>query len=340
MVAAGHLRQPDLRQGRLDLHALDVEPVAAGSGPRRGTPSAAGARTHREPFRHPSRRGRRGRDGAGSHRGHGAVAGPQHHVADRSSSPRRRSRPTCSGCRSASRRSRGHDPRRRHPHRSDAALLAPNVHFTEFSARKLSFVRLRGIGSSPANPGVTTYIDGVPQLNDNTSSIDLLDVERIEFVRGPQSALFGRNTLGGLVNVVTERPSLDAVDRQRRGAVRQLRGDATCGAGGRPARRQGGGGLFAGTQRSRWLHHQRADGQRSRLPIGNDLQGPGAVRRRVPTGRRASSSPASERGTATTRSTTWGRCATTRSRRPATSRATTIGTSCRRPCWCGMKGSG
>jgi iron complex outermembrane recepter protein len=92
---------------------------------------------------------------------------------------------------------------------SDAALLAPNVHFTQFSARKLSNVRVRGIGSSPANPGVTTFIDGVPQLNDNTSSVDLLNVERIEFVRGPQSALFGRNTLGGLVNVVTERPSLE-----------------------------------------------------------------------------------------------------------------------------------
>lgn len=91
---------------------------------------------------------------------------------------------------------------------SDAAMYAPNVFFTEFSARKLSTARFRGIGSSPANPGVTTYIDGVPQLNTNTSSIGLLNVERVEFVRGPQSALFGRNTLGGLVNVVTERPSL------------------------------------------------------------------------------------------------------------------------------------
>jgi iron complex outermembrane receptor protein len=91
---------------------------------------------------------------------------------------------------------------------SDAAMYAPNVFYTEFAARKLSTARFRGIGSSPANPGVTTYIDGVPQLNTNTSSIGLLNVERIEFVRGPQSALFGRNTLGGLVNIVTERPSL------------------------------------------------------------------------------------------------------------------------------------
>jgi iron complex outermembrane receptor protein len=93
---------------------------------------------------------------------------------------------------------------------SDAAMYAPNVFYTEFTARKLSTARFRGIGSSPANPGVTTYIDGVPQLNTNTSSTGLLNVERVEFVRGPQSALFGRNTLGGLVNVVTERPSLSA----------------------------------------------------------------------------------------------------------------------------------
>ena len=50
---------------------------------------------------------------------------------------------------------------------SDAALLAPNTVFTEFTARKLSNARFRGIGSSPANPAITTYIDGVPQLNSN-----------------------------------------------------------------------------------------------------------------------------------------------------------------------------
>jgi iron complex outermembrane receptor protein len=93
---------------------------------------------------------------------------------------------------------------------SDAAIYAPNTYFTESSARKLSTARFRGIGSSPSNPGITTYIDGVPQLNANSSSIELLDVDQIEFVRGPQSALFGRNTLGGLVNVTSTRPSLSA----------------------------------------------------------------------------------------------------------------------------------
>ena len=87
-------------------------------------------------------------------------------------------------------------------------LFAPNIYFTEFTARKLSNPRFRGIGASPANPAVATYFDGVPQLNTNSSSIDLLDVAQIEFVRGPQSALFGRNAVGGLINVTSARPSL------------------------------------------------------------------------------------------------------------------------------------
>jgi iron complex outermembrane recepter protein len=89
----------------------------------------------------------------------------------------------------------------------DAEIYAPNVFLNEFSARKLSNPYFRGVGSSPNNPGVTTYIDGVPQLNANSSSIELIDVDQIEFVRGPQGALFGRNTLGGLINITSRRPS-------------------------------------------------------------------------------------------------------------------------------------
>jgi iron complex outermembrane receptor protein len=90
----------------------------------------------------------------------------------------------------------------------DAARFAPNTFFHEFTARKLSNGYFRGVGASPSNPGIATYIDGVPQLHANSSSVDLLDVEQVEFVRGPQSALFGRNTLGGVVNVLSSRPSL------------------------------------------------------------------------------------------------------------------------------------
>src|SRR5689334_14514138 len=91
---------------------------------------------------------------------------------------------------------------------SEAAIFAPNTYFSDFTARKLSNARFRGIGASPANPAVTTYIDGVPQLNSNSSAIELLDVDQIEFIRGPQSPLFGRNTVGGVVNVTSTRPNL------------------------------------------------------------------------------------------------------------------------------------
>jgi iron complex outermembrane receptor protein len=91
---------------------------------------------------------------------------------------------------------------------SDAGIYAPNTFFSEFTVRKLSNARFRGISSSPSNPGITTYIDGVPQLYTNSSNIEFMDIDQVEFVRGPQSALFGRNTLGGLVNMTTRRPSL------------------------------------------------------------------------------------------------------------------------------------
>ena len=90
---------------------------------------------------------------------------------------------------------------------SDAGIYSPNTFFTEFSARKLSNPRMRGVGASPANPGVTTYVDGVPQFNAASTSFDLVDTGQIEFVRGPQSALFGRNALGGLINITSGRPS-------------------------------------------------------------------------------------------------------------------------------------
>lgn len=90
----------------------------------------------------------------------------------------------------------------------DAAMFAPNTYFTEFSARAISTPRFRGIGGSPTNPGVTTYMDGVPQFNGNSSSIMLIDVEQIDMVRGPVGALYGRNTAGGLVNITSRRPTL------------------------------------------------------------------------------------------------------------------------------------
>src|SRR5687767_8615785 len=146
----------------------------------------------------------------------------------------------------------------------EAAIYAPNTYFSDFTARKLSNPRFRGIGSSPANPAITTNFDGVPQLNSNTSSIELLDVEQVEFIRGPQSALFGRNTLAGVVNVLSVRPSLT---------------DWTYGAsaplsnfGGRDVRASISGPLAAGRVGvSGAIGYGRRDGFTRNVVTGNDI---------------------------------------------------------------------
>lgn len=95
----------------------------------------------------------------------------------------------------------------------EAAIYAPNVNLIEFTTRAISNPSVRGVGGSTTNPGVTTYIDGVPQLSADTSSRELLDVERIEFVRGAQGTLYGRNTLGGVINQLSRLPGDQAAAR-------------------------------------------------------------------------------------------------------------------------------
>jgi iron complex outermembrane receptor protein len=65
---------------------------------------------------------------------------------------------------------------------------------------------VRGIGSGQGDPAVVTCVDGVPQLFPGGANFPLLCVERIEFLRGPQGTLYGRNSLGGLIQVITRKP--------------------------------------------------------------------------------------------------------------------------------------
>lgn len=89
----------------------------------------------------------------------------------------------------------------------DAAARLPNVFFSEFTARRLSFPFVRGIGSGLDDPAVITYVDDVPQFGFGGTNLPLLAVERVEFLRGPQGTLYGKNALGGLIHVRGRRPS-------------------------------------------------------------------------------------------------------------------------------------
>jgi iron complex outermembrane recepter protein len=65
---------------------------------------------------------------------------------------------------------------------------------------------IRGIQVFSENPAVATYIDDVNNLDILANGMMLTDIEKIEVLRGPQATLFGRNAMGGVVNIVTKKP--------------------------------------------------------------------------------------------------------------------------------------
>ncbi len=87
----------------------------------------------------------------------------------------------------------------------------PGLSLTSFDDGRFAYFQLRGIGPlsqalSPDDGSVVTYVDGVPQPV-YASEFAYLDLERIELLRGPQGTLFGRNSQGGALNLVTRKPS-------------------------------------------------------------------------------------------------------------------------------------
>ncbi|CAN5265370.1 TonB-dependent receptor [soil metagenome] len=90
--------------------------------------------------------------------------------------------------------------------------LAPTLQFTSSNPRNTS-LNIRGLGVSYGlandglEQGVGFYVDGVYNSRPAAASFDLLDVERVEILRGPQGTLFGKNTTAGAINITTQAPS-------------------------------------------------------------------------------------------------------------------------------------
>ena len=91
---------------------------------------------------------------------------------------------------------------------ADFIALTPNVSFDDSFTVGNSFVAIRGVTQiNNADSPVAIVVDGVPQNNQKQFKMDLFDIERIEVLKGPQGALYGRNAIGGAVNIVTKAPS-------------------------------------------------------------------------------------------------------------------------------------
>lgn len=90
----------------------------------------------------------------------------------------------------------------------DIASITPGLNINSDSVGR-AFVSIRGVGTTlidSVQPGVGIFFDGVYQPNTSYLNSPIVDVERIEVLRGPQGTLFGNNTLGGAINVVTRKP--------------------------------------------------------------------------------------------------------------------------------------
>jgi len=106
---------------------------------------------------------------------------------------------------------------------SGVANLSPNVNFsfggTTSGSDSAAVVYIRGVGQNDftpvTDPGVGIYVDGVYLARSVGSVLDALDLERVEVLKGPQGTVFGRNTIGGAINLITRDPGDKLAGRLR-----------------------------------------------------------------------------------------------------------------------------
>jgi iron complex outermembrane receptor protein len=95
----------------------------------------------------------------------------------------------------------------------DISAEIPSVEFRTGASNKDRDVFIRGIGTITTSPGVepsvSTVVDGVVLDRPGQATAELLDIDRIEILRGPQGTLFGKNASAGVVNIVTADPTAE-----------------------------------------------------------------------------------------------------------------------------------
>ena len=88
----------------------------------------------------------------------------------------------------------------------ELTAIIPNFYMPDYGSRASCPVFVRGVGNKSDGTGIGFYVDGVPYYEPLSFDTDLGDVASVEVLRGPQGTLYGRNAIGGIVNISTRNP--------------------------------------------------------------------------------------------------------------------------------------
>lgn len=98
-------------------------------------------------------------------------------------------------------------PGENNPDLRNISGIVPNFYMQEGGLKLSTPLYIRGIGTVSGTPPVGLYVDGVPVFDKNAFVFDLYDIRQIEVLRGPQTTLYGRNSINGLINISTYAPN-------------------------------------------------------------------------------------------------------------------------------------
>lgn len=88
----------------------------------------------------------------------------------------------------------------------DIRSFVPNLYIPDYGAKLTSAIYIRGVGARSSGQTVGLYVDHAPYPDKSTFDFELPDIQRIEVLRGPQGTLYGRNAMGGIINIHTLSP--------------------------------------------------------------------------------------------------------------------------------------
>lgn len=95
--------------------------------------------------------------------------------------------------------------------------FVPSLAMPQYGSRLTSSMYIRGIGSRINSPAVGMYIDNMPLMNKGAYNFHIYEPERIDILRGPQGSLYGMNTEGGMIRVLSKNPFMEKGTRIKLG---------------------------------------------------------------------------------------------------------------------------